>query len=223
MDTNLRNRTLSLSALFLCIEGVTQIANKGQCPPQLLPICVNSLLHDNTDSIEDIYGGLDQLQLGLSALQYNLNTNHLGTDGRPKNMESTRYSINILHLERKLIKNSTVYSELMQGIEETQKKLEFFDPTHTNIVASLAKIYSETISSLGPRIMVQGNQTHLGNPDNAAKIRTFLLGAIRAALLWDQAGGGRWKLLVERSKMQQQAEIILNSIQKSDDQPTVDS
>lgn len=215
MDENTRNRTLALSALFLCVHGVTQIANTGQCKPQLLSTCIGSLIHGNSDNIEDIYGGLEHLEDGLSALIYNLGAGQLSPDGRPKNMESTRYSINILHLQRKLMKNKKVYNNLMSGIKDAQSKLEFFDLTHPNIIANLAETYSETISQLAPRIMIKGNQTYLGNPDNASKIRALLLAAIRAALLWDQAGGSRWKLLFERSKMQKEAEQLFTQIKSS--------
>jgi high frequency lysogenization protein len=192
LEANIRNRTLALSALFNCIDSVIQLAHKGQCDSEQLSTCLGSLLHDEADSIEDIYGGLENLKSGLGALMYNLGGKQLDPDGRPKDMESTRYSINVLHLQRKLMQNNDVFDELMQGIQEAQGKLEFFDLTHPNIIASLAKTYSETIGKLGPRIMVKGEQTHLGNPENASKIRALLLAAIRAALLWDQAGGGRW-------------------------------
>ena len=189
-----------------------QIANKGQCDSQILSSCLGSLLHDNADDIEEIYGGLTHLKPGLSALMYNLGGGQLDPSGRPKNMESTRYSINILHLQRKLMLNRGVYGALMKGIQETQGKLEFFELSHPNIIASLAEIYTNTISKLGPRIMIKGGQSFLAVPDNAAKIRALLLAAIRAALLWDQAGGGRWKLLLERSKMQKQADQLLAEI-----------
>jgi high frequency lysogenization protein len=212
LEANIRNRTLALSALFNCIDSVIQLAHKGQCDSEQLSTCLGSLLHDEADSIEDIYGGLENLKSGLGALMYNLGGKQLDPDGRPKDMESTRYSINVLHLQRKLMQNNDVFDELMQGIQEAQGKLEFFDLTHPNIIASLAKTYSETIGKLGPRIMVKGDQTHLGNPENASKIRALLLAAIRAALLWDQAGGGRWKLLFERSKMQKQADQLLKNL-----------
>jgi high frequency lysogenization protein len=217
LEANIHNRTLALSALFLCIDGVIQIAHKGQCNTDQLTICIGSLIHNEADNIEEIYGGLDNLKIGLSALMYNLGAQQLDSNGRSKDMESTRYSINILHLQRKLMQNRKIYEELMKGIQEAQGKLEFFELTltHTNIIASLAKTYSETIGKLGPRIMVKGNQTHLGHHDNASKIRALLLAAIRAALLWEQAGGGRWKLLFERSKLQKQAEQLLEQIRQA--------
>jgi len=42
-----------------------------------------------------------------------------------------------------------------------------------------------------------------------------LLAGIRAALLWRQAGGTRWKLLLERGKLQQQADTFLSQIKSS--------
>ncbi len=214
MEANIRNRTLALSALFYCIDGVIKLAYKGRCNSEQLSICLGSLLHDEADSIEDIYGELANLKTGLGALMYNLGARQIDPDGRPKDMQSTRYSINILHLQRKLMQNNDVFDELMQDIQEIQGKLEFFDLTHSNIIANLAKTYSDTIGKLGPRIMVKGDQMHLGNPETASKIRALLLAAIRAALLWDQAGGGRWKLLFERSKMLKEAERLLQSIRQ---------
>jgi len=212
LEANTRNRTLALGALFLCVKGVIQIAHKGQCDSQLLSSCIGSLLYNNADNIEEIYGGLVNLQPGLRALMYNLGGGQLDPNGRPKNMESTRYSINVLHLQRKLMQNRYIYDQLMKEIAATQKKLEFFELSHPNIIASLAETYTNTISKLGPRIMIKGDQSALAVPDNAAKIRALLLSATRAALLWDQAGGGRWKLLFERSKMQKQADQLLAEI-----------
>lgn len=215
MEANIHNRTLALSALFLCIDAVIKIAHKGQCDVRQLTTCIGSLVHNDADSIEEIYGGAANLKIGLSALMYNLGARQLDTNGRAKDMESTRYSINVLHLQRKLMQNREIYEGLMKGIQEAQGKLEFFELIHPNIIASLAKTYSETIGKLGPRIMVKGNQTYLGHLDNASKIRALLLAAIRAALLWEQAGGGRWKLLFERSKLQKQAEQLLNKVRQA--------
>ena len=54
---------------------------------------------------------------------------------------------------------------------------------------------------MGPRIIVQGDQGYLSNPDNAARIRALLLAGIRAAVLWRQAGGTRWNLILGRNKL----------------------
>jgi high frequency lysogenization protein len=51
------------------------------------------------------------------------------------------------------------------------------------------------------RIKVTGSAQHLQNPQNADIIRALLLSGIRAAFLWRQMGGRRWKLLLQRGKL----------------------
>jgi high frequency lysogenization protein len=48
--------------------------------------------------------------------------------------------------------------------------------------------------------MVQGEQTYLRNKDHAGKIRALLLAGIRAAVLWHQLDGRKWKLIFFRKK-----------------------
>ncbi|MCF6191175.1 MAG: high frequency lysogenization protein HflD [Cocleimonas sp.] len=215
MESNLQNRTIALAALFQSIEGVTQVSNTGKVDDVLYNTCISSILEENANDAIELYGSLNNIQTGLKSMLYQLGAGPLTPDGKPKDMESTRYALGVLHLEKKLHKNPAVFEEVIQGIQDTQKKLEFFDQEHENITASLADIYANSISDIGPKIMIQGDQTHLANPKNAAKIRALLLSGIRAALLWRQAGGTRWKLLLERGKLQQQADIFLSEIKSS--------
>lgn len=209
MESNTQNRTIALAALFQAVDGVNQIANKGSVDKELLETAINSLLMENADSAEGLYGSLSNLRTGFRSMMHQLGAGQLMPDGKPKDMEATRYVLGLLHLEKKLSRHPDLFKKLINGIETTQKKLEFFDNTHENIISSLAEIYSSTISTMTPKIMVKGDQNHLSNPDNAAKIRTLLLAGIRAALLWRQAGGDRWKLLFERNKLQRQADAFL--------------
>lgn len=209
MQANNRNRTLALAALFQSVEGVNQIASSGQVNNELLTQAVNSLLMDNPSEIEDLYGGVAGLKTGLEVLLYQLGAGRLTPEGKPKNLEATRYAVNLLYLERKLTNDSTTFRSVLQGIETAQQQLEFFPLTHANMIARLAELYTQTISKIGPRIIIKGDQQHLSHPDNAAKIRVLLLAGIRAALLWRQAGGDRWKLLFSRSKLQAEAQQLL--------------
>jgi high frequency lysogenization protein len=83
--------------------------------------------------------------------------------------------------------------------------------THSNIIASLAGIYSDTLSTLTPRIMVQGEQGYLSSPDNANKVRALLLAAVRSAVLWRQVGGRRWQLIFARNAILHETEKLLRS------------
>lgn len=212
MESNVQNRAIALAAIFQCVDGVNQIANTGKIDEALYQTCIDSILEEDADSAVDLYGSLANLKLGFSSMMNQLSSRQMDPNGTLKNMESMRYALGLLHLENKLNKNQQAFSEVIEGIKETQKKLEFFDKDHENITASLANIYADTISEVGPKIMVKGDQTHLANPKNASKIRALLLAGIRAALLWRQAGGNRWKLLLERGKLQRQADEFLSQL-----------
>jgi high frequency lysogenization protein len=209
VESNTQNRAIALAAIFQCIDGVNQVANTGQVDEALYNTCINSILNESADDAIDLYGSLSDLKTGFTSMLYQLGTGQLTPDGKPKDMESTRYALGLLHLEKKLHNNPAVFDDVIKGIQDTQKKLDFFDKNHENITASLADIYANTISNIGPKIMIKGDQTHLANPKNASKIRALLLAGIRAALLWRQAGGNRWKLLLERGKLQKQADSFL--------------
>ncbi len=212
MKSNDRNRTIALAALFQCVEGVMQIAKQGQVNHDLFETCIHSIITKNSANIDEIYGDLDQLKKGLRILMYQLGAGSREPDGKSKDLEATRYVINLLYLEKKLASQAERYQQVLDGIGEVQKQSEFFDSTiHGTIIAKLADIYAETVSKVGPKLMVKGDQDNLSNPENAAKIRALLLAGIRAALLWRQAGGSRWKLLLSRRKMQTEAEMILRT------------
>jgi high frequency lysogenization protein len=80
-----------------------------------------------------------------------------------------------------------------------------------SLLASLAAIYSDTVSHLSPRIIVKGEPLHLKNPDNQNRIRSNLLAGIRAAMLWRQVGGRRWQILFGQRQLLESARGYLAS------------
>ncbi|MDH5230485.1 MAG: DUF489 family protein, partial [Gammaproteobacteria bacterium] len=82
-------------------------------------------------------------------------------------------------------------------------------PTHENVVANLAGIYTDTISTIPPRIVVSGEQGYLNNTENANKVRALLLALMRSAILWKQKGGRRWHVLLKRGKIMAAAKNLL--------------
>ncbi|KAG1682791.1 tRNA-specific 2-thiouridylase MnmA [Nymphon striatum] len=189
-------------------RAITPGQSIGTIDQNLLDTCVNSILTDDADSAADLYGSIGNLKTGFSSMIHQLGSGQISPDGKPKNMEATRYALGLLHLEKKLNNNPELFGKLIEGIKETQKKLDFFDVGHENIIAKLADVYAGTISTMSPKIMVKGDQNFLSKPQNAAKIRTLLLAGIRAALLWRQAG----ELLFEKGKLQRQADTFLKQM-----------
>jgi high frequency lysogenization protein len=59
--------------------------------------------------------------------------------------------------------------------------------------------------------MVRGEPNYLQNPDNQNRIRALLLAGIRAAWLWRQMGGNRWRILFGRQQFLDAAQTYLRS------------
>ena len=200
------DRAIALASLFQATHLVRRIARTGQTDPVDFETCVDSLFKIDAPNSEAIYGGLCRLRTGLHLLREQLRN--------PRDMEITRYVVTLLTLERKLRAKPALLEQIRRGIEETAVKLQYFPLTHDNIIASLADIYSSTVSTLSPRIMVNGEHTHLTQPENANRIRALLLAGIRAAILWRQSGGGRLTLLLRRKQLMSEAQRLLVSLEQ---------
>jgi high frequency lysogenization protein len=207
LDRNDHNRTLALAALFQCASLVKDLAWRGSCDEYEFEILIGSLFAFDAETPEDVYRGAISLRPGLERVQ-----SQLQNGGKPPDMEITRYAVGLIFLERKLQKRPDMLQKLGDGLQGAQRQVDYFTITHESVIARLAEIYKETISELGPRIVVQGEQNHLSNPEIAARVRALLLAGIRAAVLWRQAGGSRWKLLLGRKRLIRQADHILQRL-----------
>ncbi len=205
MESTQRNRVIALAALFQAVSLVKDLAWQGRCDADEFRTMVGSLFSFEATGIDGIYGNVHRLRRGMEAV-----ANQLQAGGRGGDMELTRYAVGLLFLERKLTKQPEMVNSLREGIQSAERQRDYFDDlTHPSVVSALAQTYQDTISELGPRILVQGEQAHLSNEDNAARIRTLLLAGIRAAVLWRQAGGSRWRLLFSRSGLLREARAIM--------------
>jgi high frequency lysogenization protein len=201
------NRTLALAALFQVAALVKDLAWRGHCDDHEFEILIGSLFAFDSETPAAIYRGEANLRNGLGRIEVQLKSG-----GKPPDMEITRYAIGLIFLERKLQARPEMLQALGDGLKAAERQVEYFSFTHESVVARLAEVYQETISGLGPRILVQGEQTHLSNLDVAARIRALLLAGIRAAVLWRQAGGSRWKLLFGRNRLVLEARDLLHRL-----------
>lgn len=206
MTHTLAERTLALAALFQSAQLVQHVARRGQAANSDLETSIGSLFHIDADSTESIFGSVSALTTGLRALLA-----RLGAGGSSEELEVTRYVVALLHLERKLARHATMRDTLRIGIERIRNQLNYFSPTHANIIAALGELYQATISTLQPRIMVQGDPTYLADSGRAGQIRALLLAGIRAAVLWRQLGGSRWQLFIGRRRILDTAQRLLQN------------
>jgi high frequency lysogenization protein len=94
---NERDRSIALAALFQATHLVARIARHGSPDPSATQASIYSLFQIDANSAETIFGGVQGVTVGLQRLQSHLT-------GKVKNdVETSRYVIALLHLERKLM------------------------------------------------------------------------------------------------------------------------
>ena len=200
------NQTIALAGIAQAAALVQQFATKGSCDPVALETSIASVLKIDSDSVIDVYGSLSGLSLGLTQLDIQI------TGYKIVNPEQARYSASLVFLENQLSQHKNLLKIIQTGIIKAQSQSEHFGLMHENVFANLGEVYQNTISTLQPRIMVNGEQNYLSRNEVANKIRACLLAGIRSAILWRQCGGTRWKFLFYRKKIQAELQILLKQI-----------
>lgn len=200
------NQTIALAGIAQAAALVQQLASTGSTHNIALEASIGSLLKVDSSSIIDVYGSLPALKLGLEQLSLQM------TGYKIANPEQARYSATIVFLEHQLEKRPDLQSIIHTGVLKAQAQSESFGLVHENIMANLGDVYSQTISTLTPRIMVNGEADLLSKPAIANKIRACLLAGIRSAMLWRQCGGKRWKFLLYRKKIQTELQHLLSQV-----------
>jgi len=205
MTESYSDRVLAFAGIVQACQCAQQIAKTGMVDTDSLASCIHSIFVIDAKNCKDIFNAGDHLQRGLKY------TGELLTmTGNADRNELMRYIIAVIQLERNLNKNSAMLNEISNGISKTQQQIEHFSMLHSNILASLASLYSDTLSTLKPQIMINGEEMHLTNPDNANKIRSLLLAAVRSAVLWRQSGGSRLQLLFSRKRYLAESKNLIN-------------
>lgn len=203
---SLYDKTLALAGLFQATSLVQDVATTGHADSHDLEVCLKSIMELSPDDLNNIYGNPTNLTIGLQLI-----ITQLGADDSKPDMDIARYTISLLHLERKLAKQTHMLDRISEGVSRAKEQLAHFPITHENVIANLAGIYSDTISQISPKIMVSGDNQYLGDSINANRIRALLLCGMRSAVLWRQLGGSRWQLLFQRRKMCEEAKRILQA------------
>jgi len=203
---NITNQTIALAGIAQACSLVHQLATTGKADAEALEASIGSLLKIDAASVLDVYGNLKGIQYGLAQLELQLGGKVLNTP------EQARYAAQLVYLQKQLGKRPDMLQTIQTGISKAQAQAEQYGVLHPNVQANLADIYHSTISTLQPRIMVAGDQQYLSAQNTVNRIRSVLLAGIRAALLWRQCGGHRWKLLIFRKKIQDEARFLLAQI-----------
>ena len=200
----MKERTMALAGIFQATELVRQAANHGTWSGYAADTCLDSLLAIDADSVEEIYGDASNLRLGAETLVSVL-------QGDRRHVESLGYAVSIMQLETNFRKKSNMQALIgreLQSITTIDEGLELHEIRDLQ-AQKIADLYTRTISTLSPRIVINGRPQHLQVDRTVNWIRTLLFSGLRSAVLWRQMGGGRFSLMFGRKKMLEQAQTLL--------------
>lgn len=203
---NLTNQTIALAGIAQAAALVQQLSSTGSADSAALQASIASLFISDENGVAAVYGGLSGLKLGIEQLDDQM------TGFKIADPEQARYAASLVFLENQLSKQPAMLKSIFAGIERAGAQSEHFGVMHENVLANLGDIYHTTISTLQPRIMVNGEQEYLSRPDVVNKIRACLLAGIRSAILWKRCGGTRWKFLFYRKKIQAEIQKLLQQL-----------
>ncbi|WP_218354906.1 high frequency lysogenization protein HflD [Alteromonas lipotrueiana] len=198
---------LALAGVCQAAALVKQIARTGSVDRDAFEASMSSILVTDPESPQHVFGSLGNLKIGYQTLLA-----QLSDKSTTKDTELTRYIASLLGLERKLAAKPDAMSTLGDRISHVQRQLEHVNFDNSQIVGSLASIYSDIVSPLAPRIQVAGNPDHLSQPVNQHRVRALLLAGVRAAVMWRQMGGKRRQILLNRKSIVTSASQALRLI-----------
>lgn len=213
--SSIEDKVLALAGIFQSARLVQRIAQTNTVIQIPFAASIHSILVADANSTTDVFSmkslsDIKPIQIGLEAVRDKLGGN-TGVD----DFEVARYVIGMIQLARKLNSDKELMEKLSSSVEEIAKDfsesgdLPESEEVDSEIIKRIAEVYTETISNLSPRIIVNGDESILKNEMATAKIRATLMAGIRAAHLWWQLGGRRWQVLFRRKQFSDAADRLL--------------
>jgi len=191
----IENQTLALAGIFQSAALIEQLATDGELNQAAFDCSFDSLFKFDAPTTMDVFGNISGLSRGLKVL-----THYLGSENQDPGKDVAYYVLSMLKLSARLKRDHEMASLIQSKLQKIETQSRNFELSRPTVVSQIDGVYQSTISTINPRIMVQGEQMYLRDSDHAGKIRTLLLAGIRAAVLWHQLGGSKWKLIFSRKK-----------------------
>ena len=202
----MKERTLALAGVFQATELVRQAAHHGTWSGYAASSCLHSLFQLESESTAEIYGGVAKMRLGVETILAVLQGDNAHSD-------SLRYAVGLLQIEKKFRRSGKLQAEVGNRLADIANDgVELDQHEREDLQAhDISGLYSDTISKLSPRIVVNGKPQYLKNERTVDWVRTLLMAGLRSATLWNQLGGGRFELMFGRKKIISEAESLLMS------------
>lgn len=200
----MKERTLALAGVFQATELVRQAANHGTWSGYAASASLHTLFQLEADSLAEIYGGHGQMKLGVETMLAVL-------QGDSNYAESLRYAVGLLQIEKKFRRAGKLQEQVGTRLEDiAQVDPELPQHEREDLQAhDISSLYTDTVSKISPRIVVNGRPQYLQNERTVDWVRTLLMAGLRSAILWNQLGGGRFELMFGRKKIIREAQSLL--------------
>lgn len=208
MNQSIEDQTLALASLFQCAQLIHQISTTGTLNQPAFESSMETLFRFNTENTLQVFGDLSALITGFKSILYF----DKRLDKQPEKLV-LYYVLSMLKLAAKVQKQEDTLNRIQLGLEKIEQQNEQFNLGIKTVSQKIDLLYQDTLSEIKPRIMIQGDQRHLSSSDHLSKVRTLLFSGIRAAFLWHQLGGSKWKLLFSKKRYLQQSEDFLRQVQ----------
>ena len=190
----LKNETISLGAIYQACNEIKKIAWQGEINNNIIEPLINSVYQTTSEEIEDVFISIKRLNSGLDFLRRQLVGDAFSRDG-----EVSRYFEAIGILVKNMNKKDDVLNKLR--MELTKQSMPISEDNLDQHALFLSELYLSTISTVEPRIIVNGDNKYLTDKKNAAMIRSLLLCAIRSYILWQQSGGSKFRIFIFKKKI----------------------
>ena len=200
--SDMDDRVLALGGMLQALAQVRRIADTGQSESTPVKVALDSVFRIDAADTAAVYGDAASLRGGLQLLR-----NYLGNSNKDEALG--KLGLAVVHLERRFSREADVAAQVGVGIEGLSGPAERLGSAHPDVVAGLGSLYADTVSTLRPRVMVQGNPHYLGQSGVVAEIRALLLAALRSAVLWRQSGGSLWDFMFRRRDMAAAIDALL--------------
>lgn len=204
MKHSLKDQCIALAGIYQAVRLVQLTAQGERRDVDATQASLQSIFNTDPESVIAVYGDPRALVVGLQTL-----VSQLANEDKQRDMVLTGYVVTLMHLERKLSGQPDLLARLAEAIEKIKGEINSSDEVSTEISNALANVYTDTISTLQPRIMVKGEESVLRNVDSQNMIRALLLGGMRATVLWKQCGGSRTRLIFQRRRILETCRLLL--------------
>jgi len=227
-----RDRTLALAGLLQAARLAQSLAWRGQADETAFEASLASLFINDPRTTEEVFGGIAGVRFGLDLVRekfasrgeaedvelarYALELTQLAGRVRANPQAMAALEAGLERLRGAALAGGEdeepgAPDEDDEAYEDDQ---DYEDEGAGNgdepvpgddLVQGLAELYSATLSTLPPRILVNGEPVHLHDARTVARIRAVLLAGVRAADLWHQVDGRQWQLVFRRKRFAQLA------------------